>query len=945
MRVGQKRRDLRDIFNANARSGYSQNASATKAFRSELKKKVDKVEEYLGTTGEAIEGSTREDLMLLIDDILQQLAEQENEIANLHGQMEQMIEDTKRLEKYVALQQELIHLYEKIDGSHDSASKLLMEKIEELTTELEKLRKPSASKPKEMSAQEQEEALKKKIERSEKRRAKLMEQLKALQEVQEAAPETIESEADGSEKADVLPENKQEPETEGTDQETGDDVAESKDAELSVDGNGEGKPVNPDEPIPDAAVEHGQSYEELKKALEQEHKQVEDLKEELEDLNYKANRDHTTSSAPPRTKTYANAGKYDRNTSETQPATEESGTVVESPTEESTKPNDSETEQDKEDIAAAEEAAEEAALHDPHKSPNEKPASGRRGKPVCSPGGGRTIPVADKIEEVKCFHSRCRSCPHRETCEGIRNAQKYDRPRIIYDIQLVRVRTDYQPMKCACPLNDGEELIGDYPDDARNWFRFGNGIRSLAVVLNTVGMVSCERIADILKGLLNDDKLSAQSVNKWVAEAAGKLRPVVKYIKAGVFKEDYLHCDETGVHVKGALHWVHTACNMMFTYMRVDRQRGNGAMNRIGVLPGYMGTLITDCWASYWEKGSRHGLCNAHLLRELLALVKYFARDKEWAQEMMDLLYEMNKRREELKEEGKDRFEEEELQDFYRRYDAIIEKGLKIHPDDEGKKNGRGRVKHYRGRNLLDRLKEHKDNFLLFLVDFDCPFSNNIAEKSFRLVAIKRSVVGSFETYEGADDFAIIWSYIDTAHKRKLNRYEAIKAAFDGEAKDYLFEEAEIMELDDVLKDLEQKNLEHFQTEIKARKAELEEAKKKAAEKKEKAQQSSEKAESATIEAEAAKADAAEARRLADELGSSGGMNADTEEKSAAKAEEMALKKQANAEKARAAASAHKARAEKEAEKVRKFEKQIAWETRAWAYFLEIPEEEWQAVI
>ena len=41
-------------------------------------------------------------------------------------------------------------------------------------------------------------------------------------------------------------------------------------------------------------------------------------------------------------------------------------------------------------------------------------------------------------------------------------------------------------------------------------------------------------------------------------------------------------------------------------------------MSAIGIIPRYGGVIIHDCWASYLSYDHcGHGLCGAHLLREL----------------------------------------------------------------------------------------------------------------------------------------------------------------------------------------------------------------------------------------------------------------------------------------------------------------------------------------
>ncbi|MBK6348287.1 MAG: transposase [Proteobacteria bacterium] len=50
----------------------------------------------------------------------------------------------------------------------------------------------------------------------------------------------------------------------------------------------------------------------------------------------------------------------------------------------------------------------------------------------------------------------------------------------------------------------------------------------------------------------------------------------------------------------------------------MHEKRGLEAMTAIGIIPRYGGVIVHDCWASYLSyEHCRHGLCGAHLLREL----------------------------------------------------------------------------------------------------------------------------------------------------------------------------------------------------------------------------------------------------------------------------------------------------------------------------------------
>lgn len=71
---------------------------------------------------------------------------------------------------------------------------------------------------------------------------------------------------------------------------------------------------------------------------------------------------------------------------------------------------------------------------------------------------------------------------------------------------------------------------------------------------------------------------------------------------------------------------------------------------------------------------------------------------------------------------------------------------------------------------------------LPFIRDFDVPFDNNQAERDVRNVKTKTKVSGCFRTESGAQDYLDIMLYISTGRKHDISAYEALTAAFAGNA-------------------------------------------------------------------------------------------------------------------------------------------------------------------
>ena len=114
--------------------------------------------------------------------------------------------------------------------------------------------------------------------------------------------------------------------------------------------------------------------------------------------------------------------------------------------------------------------------------------------------------------------------------------------------------------------------------------------------------------------------------------------------------------------------WLHTAGTQSLTAYDLDPKRGREAMDRIGILPEFHGVAVHDALESYDGYACRHQLCNAHLLRDLIAV--HETTKAQWAADLADLLRAMHHKR---KHRGS--LTACQQRTFRKRYDALVWKG------------------------------------------------------------------------------------------------------------------------------------------------------------------------------------------------------------------------------------------------------------------------------
>src|SRR5207302_8914072 len=96
-----------------------------------------------------------------------------------------------------------------------------------------------------------------------------------------------------------------------------------------------------------------------------------------------------------------------------------------------------------------------------------------------------------------------------------------------------------------------------------------------------------------------------------------------------------LHGDESGLRVKGKLHWLHGASTDPLTHYAVHTKRGHEGLEAAGMLGTCTGTAVHDPWTPYCTHAEcRHALCNAHHLCALHFIEKQF--EQAWANDMAE---------------------------------------------------------------------------------------------------------------------------------------------------------------------------------------------------------------------------------------------------------------------------------------------------------------------
>lgn len=351
--------------------------------------------------------------------------------------------------------------------------------------------------------------------------------------------------------------------------------------------------------------------------------------------------------------------------------------------------------------------------------------------------------------------------------------------RQVLELPEIRIRvTDHvaERRRCRC----GHETVGTFPPEARAPVCWGPEVRALAVYLMDRQHLPLERTAELLADLL-DAPVSTGWLCAVAAEAAGKLAGFITTVKTQISAAPVVHADETGTHVGLVKHWVHTLSTNLLTLLVVHPRRGIEALEDIGVLGDYRGTIVHDGWAPYDTLATAtHAQCGVHLIRHLKGVGRT-AEFASWCAEMIEVLVAVKQASEQAADTGRAKVAPAQAAALRGRYHSVLDQAFALLPEGpKPRRRGEGGWSEAQRKawNLATRMRSGADEVLRALDDTLVPTDNNIAERSLRMVKLHDKVSGLFRSRAGAESFATIRSYIQTAALNGENRLDILRQLF-----------------------------------------------------------------------------------------------------------------------------------------------------------------------
>lgn len=350
----------------------------------------------------------------------------------------------------------------------------------------------------------------------------------------------------------------------------------------------------------------------------------------------------------------------------------------------------------------------------------------------------------------------------------------------IVDIDIKTIYTEIRyPLETMLPPQLQPEVV------------YGNGIKSLTVLLEQEGVIAIKRLADffamVTGGLITPSK---GTIEGFIMAFADSIDDDISAIKETLLNGLVINIDDTPMRCAETYEYeedgskilrvaenstfkvnIRTYSNEKATYYTVNPKKGDYGIIVDRLLAYYFGILAHDHDKKFYKYSILHATCCEHLLRDLKGLRDLY--NCPWAESFRVFLREMNAHKKSDQLSGIEECQKSLLENYSERYDNLIRDGeialAKIEPETFG---------YDELRKMVARLCDYKDAYLLFIRNYNAPFTNNLAERDLRPCKTRQKISGCFRTWKGISNFVKIMSVFSTWKKQRVDLFAKIKEKF-----------------------------------------------------------------------------------------------------------------------------------------------------------------------
>ena len=357
----------------------------------------------------------------------------------------------------------------------------------------------------------------------------------------------------------------------------------------------------------------------------------------------------------------------------------------------------------------------------------------------------------------------CKECGGKLNLIGKRCKDDFD-----IEIRLVKRRNEFCIYECSCCH---KEIKVPIPDKLKEENQYGSNAQAIALSLVNEGYVSFKRTRELISGFTGGEMTMSEGyIAKLQKRCYEKLKDFDNNLHQEILKEQVLNWDDTTISINGKQSCLRFYGNERLKYYKTHEKKDKVGIDEDGILK-YLSkdtVVVHDHNKVNYNEDYEfiNAECCVHLIRDLRELNDCLPR--KWIEKLIKLLVDTNNKRKEYIDKSILQFDSEVSDKVIEEYDKLVKQAKEINLSD---------FNHYYGkdeRTMIKRLEDYKENYLLWILRFDIPFSNNLSERALRGSKTKMKVSGQFANIQNAEYYARIKSYIETCKCYDINPHTAL---------------------------------------------------------------------------------------------------------------------------------------------------------------------------
>ena len=340
----------------------------------------------------------------------------------------------------------------------------------------------------------------------------------------------------------------------------------------------------------------------------------------------------------------------------------------------------------------------------------------------------------------------------------------------LINISLVVHVDEYQTQEFRCIANR-QKVHASFPKGIHNEVNFGASVQAMAFLLNNHYNISIGKTRKFLRDASGDVfNISTGCINQMCKKFAKITKNKQDEIFDQLSKAPVLNTDFTTARVGGKQKQVLicVADDGMMFFGR-EHKGFKGVDN--SPVEYNTNTLVHDHDKTFYHYGSKHQECLVHVLRYLKNSIEN-EKELSWNKRMYETIQKMmHYANGEIKDE-------KECQSLIEEYDLnlkIAESNYTAHPPDKYFKEGF---------NLAKKMRQYRDEHLLFLMDEEVPYDNNISERYARVIKRKMKQMMTFRSFESFENTCASLGVIETLRLQGGNLFDKVIDIFNMENRD-----------------------------------------------------------------------------------------------------------------------------------------------------------------